>query len=206
MSGSDRWVQPVTLDGRFVRLEPLGLQHAEGLAKVGLDTEVWRWMPAPVTTPAEMRAFVEQALVEVESGREVAFVQVDRASGRPVGSTRYLSIEPSHRRLEIGYTWVARGWQRTAINTEAKLLLLNHAFEALDAVRVEFKTDARNEQSRRALRGIGATEEGTMRRHMITVGGRRDSVYFSVTIDDWPTVRAHLEARLASRGKGSRSQ
>jgi RimJ/RimL family protein N-acetyltransferase len=206
LSGSDRWVQPVTLDGRFVRLEPLGLQHAEGLAKVGLDTEVWRWMPAPVTTPAEMRAFVEQALVEVESGREVAFVQVDRASGRPVGSTRYLSIEPSHRRLEIGYTWVARGWQRTAINTEAKLLLLNHAFEALDAVRVEFKTDARNEQSRRALRGIGATEEGTMRRHMITVGGRRDSVYFSVTIDDWPTVRAHLEARLASRGKGSRSQ
>ncbi len=206
MSGSDRWVQPVTLDGRFVRLEPLSLQHAEGLAEVGLDTEVWRWMPAPVTTPAEMRAFVEQALVEVESGHQIAFVQVDRASGRPVGSTRYLSIEPSHRRLEIGYTWVASGWQRTAINTEAKLLLLNHAFEALDAMRVEFKTDARNEQSRRALRGIGATEEGTMRRHMITVGGRRDSVYFSVTIDDWPTVRAHLEARLARRGEGSRSR
>ena len=182
MAGPGRWVQPVTLEGRFVRLEPLGPQHAASLAELGLEPEVWRWMPAPVTTPAEMGAFVEAALVEADAGRMVPFATIDRSTGRAVGSTRFLSIEPAHRRLEIGFTWLARPWQRSAVNSEAKLLMLGHAFERLGALRVEFKTDSRNEQSRRALAGIGATEEGTLRRHMITAAGRRDSVYFSVIV------------------------
>ena len=197
MAGPGRWVQPVTLEGRFVRLEPLGPQHAASLAELGLEPEVWRWMPAPVTTPAEMGAFVEAALVEADAGRMVPFATIDRSTGRAVGSTRFLSIEPAHRRLEIGFTWLARPWQRSAVNSEAKLLMLGHAFERLGALRVEFKTDSRNEQSRRALAGIGATEEGTLRRHMITAAGRRDSVYFSVIVDEWPQVRRRLEERLA---------
>ena len=133
------------------------------------------------------------------------FATVERASGRPIGSTRYLSIDDQHRRLEIGYTWVASGWQRSAVNTEAKLLMLGHAFERLGARRVEFKTDSLNEQSRRALRGIGATEEGTLRNHMISQGGlARHSVYFSVIADEWPRVRDALEARLA-RGEATNS-
>jgi N-acetyltransferase len=197
VAGPGRWVQPVTLEGRFVRLEPLGPQHAASLAELGLEPEVWRWMPAPVTTPAEMGAFVEAALVEADAGRMVPFATIERSTGRAVGSTRFLSIEPAHRRLEIGFTWLARPWQRSAVNSEAKLLMLGHAFERLGALRVEFKTDSRNEQSRRALAGIGATEEGTLRRHMITAAGRRDSVYFSVIVDEWPQVRRRLEERLA---------
>jgi N-acetyltransferase len=193
LSQPDRWVRPVTLEGRQVRLEPLGSQHVAGLAEVGLDAEVWRWMPAPVRTPAEMEAFVAAAVEEMATGRQVAFATIERASGRPVGSTRYLSIEPAHRRLEIGYTWLARPWQRSGINREAKLLLLAHAFDTLGALRVEFKTDSRNDASRRALSGIGAVEEGILRRHMITAADRRDSVYFSVIVDEWPAIRARLD-------------
>ena len=192
----DRWVQPVTLEGRLVRLEPLSRDHVSGLAEVALDEAIWRWMPAAVTSLGEMEVFVEQALVEAAAERQLPFATLERASGRPVGSTRYLAIEPVHRRLEIGYTWLAPPWQRRGLNTEAKMLLLEHAFERLGAVRVEFKTDARNAPSRRALLGIGATEEGTLRRHMITAAGSRDSVYFSVIVDDWPRVRHRLSERL----------
>ena len=126
------------------------------------------------------------------------FATVERESDRVVGSTRYLSIDAHHRRLEIGYTWIAPAWQRTAVNTEAKLLQLRHAFDSLAALRVEFKTDSLNDKSRAALRGIGAVEEGTMRNHMVTDSGRRrHSVYFSVIEEEWPRVRQHLEARLA---------
>jgi RimJ/RimL family protein N-acetyltransferase len=132
------------------------------------------------------------------------FTIIERASGQPVGSTRYLNIDANHRRLEIGYTWVAPGWQRTPLNSEAKLLLMGHAFDRLGAVRVEFKTDSLNEASRRALLGIGAIEEGTLRNHMISQGGRRrHSVYYSVIEEEWPTVREHLEQRLA---RGPRTQ
>lgn len=196
MSGPGRWVVPVTLEGRLVHLEPLSLEHVPGLAEVGLEPEIWRWMLAPVTSVSEMRSWVEAALAEAEAGRQVPFATVDRATGRPVGSTRFLNIEPDHRRLEIGWTWLARPWQRTAVNSEAKLLLLEHGFESLGALRVEFKTDARNGQSRRALAGIGATEEGTLRQHMLTAAGRRDSVYFSVIADEWLQVRRRLEERL----------
>lgn len=161
-------------------------------------------MPVAVTGPADLRAIVDAALAGQAAGRELPFATVERASGKVVGSTRYLNIEPAHRRLEIGYTWLALPWQRTALNTEAKLLMVEHAVERLGAIRVEFKTDAVNEPSRRALLGIGATFEGVFRRHMIVQDGRlRDSAYYSITADEWPAVRAHLEARrqrLSSSG------
>lgn len=192
------WVEPAVLEGSVVRLEPLSLDHLPGLISVGLDADIWRWMPVAIQTPGDMRTYVETALEGRDSGREMPFATVEVASGRVIGGTRYLNIEPAHRRLEIGYTWLAPAWQRTAANTEQKLLMLGHAFNDLGALRVEFKTDSLNEKSRTALLGIGATEEGTMRNHMITQGGRRrHSVYFSVVEEDWPQVRQHLEARIA---------
>jgi len=198
VGGPDRWVEPVTLEGRTIRLEPLATGHIEGLVEVGLDPVLWRWTLSMIATPDDMRGYLEVALAERAAGRAMPFATVERASGRPVGSTRYLAIEPTHRRLEIGYTWVAPGWQRTSVNSEAKLLLLGHAFDRLGAIRVEFKTDSLNVQSRQALLGIGATEEGTLRNHMISQGDRRrHSVYFSVIVEEWPRVRDHLRARLA---------
>lgn len=195
---SRAWVEPVVLEGTVVRLEPLSLDHLAGLNSVGLDAEIWRWMLRDVQTPGDMRGYVETALAAAASGDEMPFATIEAASGKVVGSTRYMSIVAHHRRLEIGNTWLAPGWQRTALNTEAKLLLLGHAFKVLAALRVEFKTDALNEKSRAALVGIAATEEGTLRQHMLTdTGRRRDSVYFSVIDEEWPRVRKHLAARLA---------
>ncbi len=185
------------MEGAVARLEPLTLDHVAGLTEVGLDAEIWRWTLSAVTTPGEMRTLVESALAAAAAGTEVPFVTVEVATGRVIGSTRFLSIDAQHRRVEIGYTWVAPPWQRTALNTEAKLLMLRHAFDTLGALRVEFKTDSLNERSRAALAGIGATEEGTLRNHMVTdTGRRRHSVYFSVIEEEWPRVRMHLEARL----------
>lgn len=154
-------------------------------------------MPREVKTADDLRAIVEAALVAQADGRELPLATVERASGRVVGSTRYLNIEPAHRRLEIGYTWLSPAWQRTAINTETKLLMMEHAFERLGAIRVEFKTDARNEPSRKALLGIGAAFEGIFRNHMIVQDGRlRDSAYYSITAEEWQAARRHLEGRL----------
>ncbi len=191
-------VEPVTLAGRYVRLEPLAVAHVEGLVAVGLEPELWRWTVARVTTPDKMRAYVEAALDEQRRGVALPFATVEQSSGRVVGSTRFLSIERAHRRVEIGWTWIAPAWQRTAINTEAKLLMLGHAFESWNCQRVELKTDARNEKSRRAILRLGAREEGTLRSHMLAYGGRvRDTVYFSVISSEWPAVKAALEAHLA---------
>jgi RimJ/RimL family protein N-acetyltransferase len=191
------WVEPVTLEGKHVRLEPMSLDHLAGLTQVGLDAEIWRWMPMFVQSPQDMRTLIEDALAEAEAGTMVPFTTIERATGKPVGSTRYLSIVPAHRRLEIGWTWLAPAWQHSAVNTEAKLLMLQHAFEKLGALRVEFKTDALNEKSRTALLKIGAVEEGVFRHHMVMPGGRRrDSAYYSVIEEEWPRVRQHLAARL----------
>lgn len=150
-----------------------------------------------MTSKADLGAFIDAALSAQAAGREQAFATVDRPSGRIVGSTRYLNIEPAHRRLEIGYTWLAPAWQKSAVNSEAKLLMLDHAFDRLGANRVEFKTDARNDPSRTALLGIGASFEGIFRRHMIVQQGvLRDSAYYSVIVDEWPAVRRHLEQRV----------
>jgi RimJ/RimL family protein N-acetyltransferase len=150
-----------------------------------------------VTTPQEMAGYIDRALRDLAAGVSLPFATVDRASGKVVGSTRYMNVEPAHRRVEIGATWIARPWQRTAINTEAKYLMLRYAFETLRCTRVEFKTDVLNRRSRNAIQRIGAMEEGIFRRHIVTWSSRvRDSVYFSVVDREWPRVKAALEARL----------
>lgn len=190
-------VAPVVLEGQHVRLEPLCEVHLAGLAAVGLDEELWRWIPSPVRTLEEMAAYIATALREQAQGVSLPFALVERQTGRPIGSTRYGNIDRTNHRVEIGWTWVAREWQRTAINTEAKYLLLKHAFETLGCIRVELKTDSLNERSRAAILRIGAREEGTFRNHMITASGRiRHTVYFSVVDSEWPAVKAHVEAKL----------
>lgn len=192
-------VAPVTLEGHHVRLEPLRMEHLAGLAEVGLDPELWRWIPTAVRTSEEMAAYIETALQEQERGVSLPFAVVEKPTGRVIGSTRYGNIDRTHHRVEIGWTWVARDWQRTAVNTEAKHLLLRHAFESLSCVRVELKTDSLNERSRAAILRIGAKEEGIFRNHMITSSGRiRHTVYFSIIDSEWPGVKAHLEAKLNS--------
>jgi len=190
-------VAAVTLEGQHVRLEPLSTKHLEGLAAIGLDEDLWRWIPTPVRTRKEMAAYIETALEEQARGVSLPFAQVERGTGRVIGSTRYGNIERAHRRVEIGWTWVARDWQRTPVNTEAKYLLLKHAFETLGCIRVELKTDSLNERSRAAILRIGAREEGIFRNHMITASGRfRHSVYFSIIDAEWPQVKARLEGKL----------
>ena len=190
-------VEPVILQGRHVRLEPLTPEHAAGLAEVGLDEDLWKWIPTPVCTPEEMSAYVQTALQDRAAGTALPFALIEKSGGRTIGSTRYANIERAHHRLEIGWTWVARPWQRTAINTEAKYLLLRHAFETLKCMRVELKTDSLNERSRAAILRIGATQEGIFRNHMMTATGRiRHTVYFSIVDSEWPDVKARLEARL----------
>lgn len=194
------WVEPVTLEGRLVRLEPLAVSHLGDLLKVALDPEIWRLTIAQVHDEASLRAWLETALRNRAAGSEMPFATIDRASGRAIGSTRFLSIVPDHRRLEIGWTWVGSAFQRTGANREAKLLQLTYAFETLGANRVEFKTDSRNERSRAALLGVGATFEGIFRSHMIMPWGPlRDSAYFSVTSAEWPEVKARLIAKLDAR-------
>jgi RimJ/RimL family protein N-acetyltransferase len=196
------WLEPITLEGEVVRLEPMSLDHVDGLAEV-VEPSIFTWMLAEPLTRDQVTAYVEAALAQQAAGLELPWVTVERSSGRPIGSTRYLSIVPEHLRLEIGWTWIAPRWQRTAVNSEAKLLQLQHAFERLGARRVEFKTDARNTQSRAALLGIGATFEGILRAHLITRdGGRRDSAYYSILDTEWPEVKRGLSSRLQSRAVG----
>ncbi len=193
-------ITPVTLTGHTICLEPLTLQHVPGLARVGLEPALWQWVPVPVNTEEEMGSYVQAALEDQKRGAALPFAIVLRANGEPIGSTRFANIVLEHRRLEIGWTWVAPAHQRTAVNTEAKLLLLRHAFEALGMNRVELKTDALNQQSRNAIRRLGAVQEGVFRRHVITATGRvRDTVYYSILSSEWTKVRAHLESSLASR-------
>ena len=201
---SERWIQPIVLDGRMVRLEPLRRQHLDGLAEVAFDPALWRFTLARPVDRAGLEAWLQTALDNADAGTEVPFATVDLASGRPIGSTRYLNIVPEHRRFEIGWTWLATTAQRTGANREAKLLQLTHGFEGLGANRIEFKTDSLNEKSRAALLGIGAQFEGIFRNHMVMPDGRlRHSAYYSVTREDWPDVKARL-TELLDRGASGR--
>jgi N-acetyltransferase len=191
-------VKPVRLEGRYVRLEPLSLMHCSQLCEVGLDDELWRWITQPVRTAEEMRAYIEEALKRQAEGNALPFATLDRSSGRVIGSTRFGNIDCPNRRVEIGWTWLGRQWQRTPANTEAKYLMLEHAFETLGCVRVEFKTDSLNQRSREAILRIGAKEEGVLRNHMVTSSGRlRHSVYYSIIDSEWPAVKAHLQEKLS---------
>jgi N-acetyltransferase len=189
------------LEGRIVVLEPLAREHEPGLFEAAQDAEIWRWMSYNAVESSEtFHAWFEDAMRAGEAGEEAAFAILSAESGKPIGSTRYLTVRPEHRGLEIGWTWLVRSAWGTGANAEAKLLLLEHAFDRLGCIRVEFKTDARNERARAALEAIPARFEGIFRSHMLVRGGeRRNSAYYSVTDDDWPVVRTLLERRLSSK-------
>lgn len=191
-------VEPVILEGERVKLEPLGLDHHADLCAVGLKEELWRLIPTFIGTPEEMRAYIRSALDDQAKGLSLPFATVDKASGRAIGSTRFGNIAPADKRAEIGWTWVAPEFQRTFVNTEAKYLMLRHAFEVWRCNRVEFKTDALNEKSRNAILRLGAKQEGIFRQHVVTYSGRlRDSVYFSMIDTEWPEIKARLEEKLS---------
>lgn len=190
---------PVTLQGAHVRLLPLSTGHLDALCAVGLDPDLWRLIPSKAETPEEMRVYVETALDEQQRSVSLPFVTTLKETEQVIGSTRYMNIDVKNRRLEIGCTWIGKPWQRSAVNTEAKFLMLQHAFESLGCVRVELKTDFLNQQSRNAILRLGAKQEGIFRRHLLTWSGRmRDTVYFSILDDEWPTVKSRLEIRLKS--------
>lgn len=194
-------VRPVVLEGQVVRLVPLTQDHHAALCAVGLDPELWRWTTNVVTTPQQMATYLEAALADQARGVALPFATCLR-DFRVVGSTRFGNIDHPNRRVEIGWTWIGRPWQRSAVNTEAKYLMLRHAFEHWGCIRVELKTDALNHVSRRAILRLGAQEEGILRKHMITDTGRmRDTVYFSVVDTEWPAVKARLEAMLVQAAR-----
>ena len=190
------------LEGRIVVLEPLRREHEAALfAAASSDPEIWRWTHVNAGASREaFAAWFESALDRSARGLEAAFAVIRSEDGAPVGSTRYMTLRPEHRSLEIGHTWLTSAAWRTGANAEAKLLLLEHAFERLGCMRVEFKTDARNERARAALEALPARFEGIFRKHMLVRGGEvRDSAYYAITDEDWPDVRAALAARLAAK-------
>ena len=193
------------LEGEIVRLEPLAWRHEEGLFEAARDERVWRWIPFPsgdglyypASSREDFRPWLENALARSQAGTEGAFATLDARTGEPIGSTRYLALRPAHRGLEIGWTWLTPSRWGTGANVEAKLLMLEHAFGRLGCVRVELKTDSRNERSRGAIARLPARFEGIFRKHMLVRGGhRRDSAYYSIIDDEWPEVKANLERRL----------
>ena len=192
-------ISPVTLTGRVVRLEPLSLDHVADLARAGNDAEIFRFMPySNMGDDTGMRAWVQDMLNLQARGNDLPFAVYHLADQRAVGATRYMDIQRPHRGLEIGGTWYGRDYQRTAVNTESKYLLLTHAFETLGCIRVQLKTDLRNERSQAAIARLGATREGVLRNHMIMPDGHiRSSVYFSLLAEEWPAVKARLEEKLA---------
>lgn len=189
----------VPLEGRVVCLEPLQREHASLFWAAAKDSanEIFKWFPVAVKSEADFEQFVSQALDEQARGVSVPFATVARNTGEVVGGTRFMNIDRANRRVEIGATWIVPAWQRTAVNTEAKYLMLRHAFEVWNCLRVELKTDALNERSRAAILRLGAQQEGIFRKHMVTDSGRiRDSVYFSIVDTEWPAVKSRLEAAL----------
>ncbi|TMQ72187.1 MAG: GNAT family N-acetyltransferase [Candidatus Eisenbacteria bacterium] len=192
-------VEPVTLAGRLVRLEPLDLaRHWEGLLAIGLDPDLWRWTLNRPTSDADLRGYLETALDEQARGRSLPFATIDVPTGRVAGCTRFGSIEPGNRKAEIGWTWVGRPFQRSHVNTEAKYLMMRHAFETWGCMRVELKTNVLNRRSRDAMLRIGCVEEGVLRKHSISdTGVPRDTIYYSVLDDEWPAVKARLEGLMA---------
>jgi RimJ/RimL family protein N-acetyltransferase len=191
-------IHPVTLTGRVVRLEPLAETHVPDLTLAGQAENIWRYMPyGKVATEAQMLALVRDLLGRQARGTDLPFAVIHLADHRAIGMTRYMDIQPQHHGLEIGGTWYAPAYQRTAVNTECKYLLLRHAFEQLGCIRVQLKTDLRNERSQRAIERIGAVREGVLRQSVIMPDGyKRSSVYYSVIDSEWPSVKAKLEAML----------
>ncbi len=193
-------IEPVTLAGRWVRLEPLAESHAEDLFAAGQSPEVWAYLwRGPLTSIDDAREWIQGALRDAADGSQLPFAIVNLETGRAVGSTRYLDIARADRRLEIGWTWLGQDFWRTPLNTECKYLLLRHAFETLGCLRVQLKTDSRNTRSQRAIERLGAVKEGVLRKHMILKlkdNYQRDTVMYSILDAEWPAVKARLEARM----------
>ncbi len=190
---------PLVLPGNHVELHPLSLAHAADLSSAIAVEELWELGVSDLPAPGGMESYIAEALALQSAGKALPFALIDKSTGRAVGSTRFGNFEPAHRRVEIGWTWLGTPWQRTAFNTEAKYLLLAHAFEVLGLNRVEFKTDVLNERSRKAILRLGALEEGVLRRHMVMRGGRvRDSVYYSIIAEEWPFVKENLRRKLSA--------
>jgi len=191
------WIEPVTLAGEHVVLEPVERRHEAGLARAAADGALWQLWYTSVPPPEHVGEYVRAALGMREHQGAMAFAVIDRSSGEVIGSTRYCNVEPRHRRLEIGHTWYAKRAQRTGANTECKLLLLGHAFERLRSIAVEFRTSAFNQASQRAIERLGAKRDGVLRNHMILPDGTyRDSVVYSILESEWPAVRRHLRYLL----------
>ncbi|HEY5269393.1 MAG TPA: GNAT family protein [Anaerolineales bacterium] len=199
MNAEELWKTPVTLTGKVVRLEPLSEVHIPALALAGREESIWKYMLyADLTSEESMAAWVRDMLRSQQAGTDLPFAVIHLASGCAAGATRYLEMRPPHRSLEIGGTWYAPEFQRTAVNTECKYLMLKYAFEEMKCIRVQFKADLRNEQSIRAIERLGAVREGVLRNHYILQDGAfRDSVYFSILDQEWPEVKRRLEQRLA---------
>lgn len=191
-------LEPVVLQGAHVRLVPMTMEHVPALWEAGSDPDLWRFTLTQIHSEDDMRRYVETALRLREQGTALPFVTTEAATGRVIGSTRLGNVDVWNRRVEIGWTWIAAPWQRSPINTEAKFLMLRHAFETLGCIRVELKTSALNEKPRRAIARIGGREEGILRKHAVSEDGRiRDTVYFGIVDDEWPDVRARLLAMMA---------
>lgn len=192
-------IAPFSLEGAHVRLDPLGPEHAPLLWEIVKDhlEDMFRWIPYRLQSLHDFEAFNRQVLDEQKRGLSIPFATVERSSSKVVGTTRYMNMDSQNRKVEIGSTWIAPPWQRTVINTEAKYLMLRHAFETWKRLRVELKTDSMNQRSRQAILRLGAKEEGTLRKHMLTWDGRqRDSVYFSILDTEWPGAKSDLERKL----------
>ena len=186
-------IEPVVLDGKRVRLEPLGENHFDGIVKAGAFDELWKWTNTSASTPETMRVYFDEALRMAQSGTALPFATIDKQSNTIIGSTRFANADKANRRVEIGWTWITPAFQRSYVNSEAKYLMLTHAFETWGCARVELKTDVLNEKSRNAMLRMGATEEGILRKHILTYSGRwRDSIYYSVLDTEWPQVRSRL--------------
>jgi N-acetyltransferase len=194
-------IQPVTLTGKTIRLEPLSEEHVPDLAQVGIDDDIWQFMLyGEICTESDVRGWVRDILSRQKRGTDLPFTVIKLDSGKAIGCTRYLEIHPEHRNLEIGGTWYGTPYRGTWVNTEAKYLLLRHAFETLGCIRVQLKTDLRNVRSQRAIERIGAQKEGILRDHMILQDGTiRSSVYYSILENEWPGVKMMLEERLTSQ-------
>ena len=191
-------IEPVTLSTDLLTLRPLSLAEVPALAKAASDGELWEKKTTTVPRPEGFEAYVETALKQQAAGLALPFATVVNEGDRVVGSTRFMNIDAANRRVEIGTTWIAKSWQRTFVNTHAKLLMLRHAFETLGCISVEIRTHARNDQSRAAIERLGAKLDGILRRHMIMPDGHvRDTAVYSIIHDEWPTVKAGLEAKMA---------
>jgi N-acetyltransferase len=198
MNTEEIWKMPVTLEGKVVRLEPMTAAHVDGLSAAGKDESIWKHMLyGDLTSQDKMSAWVDNILLLQAAGTDLPFTVIHLASGRVAGATRYMEMRPPHRSLEIGGTWYAPEFQRTAVNTECKYLILKYAFEEMNCIRVQFKADARNERSLSAIERLGAVREGILRNHYVLPDGAfRDSVYFSILDREWPGVKRRLQVRL----------